>query len=295
MRILVLQQRRGGQSVVVTIKYFSPAPALRQYVSSYYWFETDVPFLDLLRAELGQLRFRVEGSSCFRFADGIARDCPAAMLTGPTVSPVEFSTTGPLKAFGAGLLPAGWAALIGADADVYADGCVDFAAFEPAATDACLGAMCTAADDAARVAAADGFFATLASRARAVPLWFTRLADDWLTASPSPQVDALVAASRLCPRQVERLSRRIYGASPKLLARKYRALQAAVRLGNGDAHGWADAAGDAFYDQSHFIREFKAFVGMTPHRFAHEAAPLSHLTMARRRLLPGLPRLALIS
>ena len=280
---------------MITIRYFAPAPALRDFVSSYYWFETDRPFNDLLRAELGQIRFRVDGASTFRFGDGCAQTCPAAMLSGPTCVPVEFATTGPLKAFGAGLLPAGWSALIGSDAGEHADCLTDLAAIDATATDACLGRLCAAPDDGARVAAADGFFATLAARAGAVPLWFTRLADDWLTATTCPQVGALIGASGLSPRQVERLARRIYGASPKMLARKYRALQAAVRLGNGEAHGWADAAGDAFYDQSHFIREFKAFVGWTPSRFALEAAPINRLTIARRRQLPGMPKLALLS
>ena len=128
-----------------------------------------------------------------------------------------------------------------------------------------------------------------------MPLWFTALADDWLTSSPSPAVDDLVAASGHSARQVARLMRRLYGGAPKLLSRKYRALQACVRLGNGDAHNWADAAGDAFYDQAHFIREFKSFVGMTPHRFAIDMAPVMRMTVARRAALPSMPKLALLS
>ena len=93
-------------------------------------------------------------------------------------------------------------------------------------------------------------------------------------------------------RSVERLARRIYGASPKLLARKYRTLNAAVRMGNGDIPGWADVVGSAYYDQSHFIREFKQFVGITPTRFVIEAAPLMRLTIVRRRMMPDMPKLA---
>jgi len=280
---------------VVTIRYFTPAPPLRRYISSYYWFEAEAPFTDLIRAELPQVRFRVRGTCTFRFGGGCIEACPEVMLSGPTAAPVEFSTQGPLTAFGAGLLPAGWAALIGADADAHADALVDFRDIDAVAAVTCLDQLASATDDATRVAAADRFFTKLAASAHAVPYWFTDLTDSWLTASTSPQVDTLVARSGLCSRQIERLSRRIYGGAPKLMSRKYRALQAAVRLGNGDAHNWSEAAGDAFYDQSHFIREFKTFVGLTPSRFAVEAAPISRLTIARRAQLPNMPRLALFS
>ena len=280
---------------MVTIRYFRPAPALRDLISSYYWFETDMPFAEVIRAELAQVRFRMHGTCSFGFEDGRVETCPSIMLSGPTVGPVYFATGGPLAAFGAGLLPAGWAALIGEDAATFSDRITDLAAVDPVAAGSCLERLAGAPDDAARIAAADSFFERLAVAARAVPYWFTRLADTWLTATPSPAVDALVAASGVSARQVERLSRRVYGAGPKLLARKYRALQAAVRLGCTPAQRWGDTAGDAFYDQSHFIREFRSFVGSTPHRFAADLGPLQRLTIARRNQLPDMPRLARFS
>jgi hypothetical protein len=63
----------------------------------------------------------------------------------------------------------------------------------------------------------------------------------------------------------------------------------------GEAAGWSEAAGDAFYDQAHFIREFRAFTGLTPARFQAEIAPLTRITMTRRRQLPGLPNLVRIA
>ena len=126
-------------------------------------------------------------------------------------------------------------------------------------------------------------------------MWFTRLTDDWLTATPNPDVDALVARSGMSARSVERLAKRIYGATPKLLARKYRALHAAVQLGNGEIDRWTDLNPGIFYDQAHFIREFKTFTGMTPSRFADEVATVTQLTIARKTLMPDLPKLALYS
>jgi len=288
--------RQQGSRRVVTIRYFAPAPQLRGLISSYYWCESALPVLtDRLRAELGQVRFLIAGGLTCAYDDGRVVDCPRSLLSGPTGGPVTTCAYGPLKVFGAGLMPAGWAALIGADADELADTVVELGSLFGGRAAGAHQAIGEASSDTARVAAADRFFTALLTSSRTVPTWFTRLADDWLIASPNPCVDALVSASGMSNRQVERWTKRHYGASPKLLARKYRALQAAVRLGCGEADTWAEAAGDSFYDQSHFIREFKQFIGVTPTQFLAGGAPVSRLTIERRQLVPGMPRLALYS
>lgn len=278
-----------------SIRYFAPAPALRDCISSYYWFTCDLPvFSDMMRAELPQVRLVAVGQASNHYADGTIVSGVSALLQGPTSAPVHFLAHGRLHVFGLGLLPLGWAQLVGVPADELADTGVPLDdVFGPCAA-GLLDAVATAADDAARVAAVDRFFLGMLERARAAPRWFTALTDDWLTASTAPDVDALVAASGMSQRSVERLSKRIYGATPKLLARKYRTLGAAVRLGNHEQQDWTEAS-EGFYDQAHFIREFKQFTGMTPKRFLADAAPVTRLTIARKRLMPGLPKLALYS
>ncbi len=281
---------------MVSIRYFAPAPALRPYVSSYYWFESNgAAFSDLMRAELAQIRFITVGQATNIYANGEVRPSLRAMLQGPTSGPVHFTADGPLHLFGIGLLPAGWSMLIGEAADALADDTVDGESLFGRPAGAALDAMACATSDCARAAVADAFLLGLLAQAHATPLWFTRLTDDWLTGSPNPDLDVLVAGSGMSARSVERMTKRIYGAGPKLLARKYRALQAAVQIGNGEIDGWAGLAAEAFYDQAHFIREFRTFVGLTPARFLAEAAPVSRITIARKRLLPDLPKLALYS
>ncbi|GGI70482.1 hypothetical protein GCM10007973_04320 [Polymorphobacter multimanifer] len=277
------------------IRYFSPTPALAHCVSSYFWFEFErAHFADLSRAELPQIRFLVQGVGTNHYEDGRVVAGMRTQLQGPTSAPVRFTGIGPMAIFGLGLLPEGWARLIGEPADRLADRCIDLSDVLGPDVERVFDRLLLATDDRARVAAVDGFLLAHMARGRSPPVWFTRLADDWLTASPNPEVDRLVEASGMSQRSVERLCRRLYGASPKLLARKYRALGAAVRLGNGESLEDGDCA-DGFYDQAHFIREFKQFTGMTPKRFVVEATPVTRLTIARKRLLPGLPKLALYS
>lgn len=279
---------------MVSLRYFAPDARLNGLISSYYLFQSDEPKIsDILRAELAQARFVVRGATRLVFPEGAAIACPSAMLIGSTSSSLTFEGDGPCVVAGAGLMPAGWAALIGCSADELSDTVLPLAEVAGAIADRTLARLQSGSGDIA--AALDGLFLALATRARSVPLWFMQATDDWLTASPSPQVDDLVASTDLSARQVERLAKRYYGASPKLLARKYRALQAAVRMGTGAAPDWSEAAGEHFYDQSHFIREFKQFVGMTPNKFLVESAPIMRLTIAGRQALPGMPKLALFS
>jgi AraC-like DNA-binding protein len=280
---------------LVSVRYFAPSAPLEGLVSSYYWVDADIPVLrDTLRAELAQMRFMVSGRGRYTFADGHATDNPDAMLMGPTMGPVSFEAVGPMRVFGIGLMPAGWALLVGDHADRFADDVTDLRLVLPGAADL-LEQLVLARDDAARVAAADAFLLAVLARSRPTQLWFTRLADAWLTESPNPQVDDLIAASGMSGRSVERLAARLYGAPPKALARKYRALQAAVRIGRGEARGLPDFADGLFYDQAHFIREIKAFVGMTPGELRGGAAPIRQATLLRAQQLPNLPKLARFS
>jgi hypothetical protein len=95
---------------MVSITYLAPAPALRPYVSSYYWFCCDEPeFTDVMRAELPQIRLVVRGQAITHYAQGRSLGGVEALLQGPTLQPSRFVTEGPLHVFGMGLLPLGWA------------------------------------------------------------------------------------------------------------------------------------------------------------------------------------------
>ena len=285
------------KSPAFSLRYFSPAAPLRSWVSSYYIFEADAPVLsDTLRAELPQVRFMFQGSGTFSYAGAAPVVMPQAALCGPTTVAVNFVARGPLKIFGAGLLPAGWAALVGAGASEFADMLVNLEDVAGPVARRALNRMGEARTHREVVAAADAFFLLLSMQAKPPPLWFTRAADEWLASSINPDVHDLVKLTGMSSRQIERLALRVYGASPKLLSRKYRALQAAVRLGLDPDLGWEAAAAGVFYDQSHFIRDFKTFVGMTPSQFTDKDSPwLTRLTIAKRQSLVTMPKLNLVS
>jgi AraC-like DNA-binding protein len=270
----------------IKLDYAVPSEALAPYVTLFYWFRADIPqFEDVERADHAQLRFRLTpGGAEYRFADGNVQAVAGAHLIGPTTGAFHVRAPGPVQAFGAGITPAGWAALTGMDASAMLNRAVNAAdLFGPAIAGA-IEALQAASDLASITACGEAIVARLLHGQRPETLAFVRKVDAWLSTRASPQVEALVAQTGLSRRQVERKCRVLYGAPPKLLARKYRALRAAVALVADDA-SMAEIIDRGFYDQSHMIREIKHFTGMTPGQMKAEPGVLAQLTIARRYAL----------
>lgn len=272
------------------LRYFAPSQPLRGLISSYYVFHADVPrFSDLMRADLPQIRFMVRGSAHYQIADGESVQAPMVTLLGPTYRATRFDVQGPLLVFGVGLLPAGWAALVREDASLFAN-CIADASRLVGRTFEDLLEMLANVRTSQAVDLLDRVFRGLFAGTLDPPLWLTRTTEQWLSHSPSPQVDDLVAALGISSRQVERLVRRVYGGTPKLLARKYRTLKIASEMNDRGA-SWQEVAGDAYSDQSHLIREFRQFTGMTPRQLVGQSTPVTRLTFERRKLIGTLPEL----
>lgn len=265
----------------ISLDYAAPDTALKDYLSVYYLFKADVPhFADNERADLAQFRFLLSGRGSYRFADGHFQAGPLVQIVGPTTAPTHVEIDGPVEVFGVGILPAGWGAMVPMDASSIVNRVID-------ATEVFGRELLTVADRLRgagtldeKVAIAQPMFRELIGRGLEQPRWFTRTVDAWLAESPNPEVDDLVARTGLSRRQVERYCKRLYGAPPKLLARKYRALKAAVVLARGQA-STAELLDHGFYDQSHCIREIKRFTGITPTRITGDLPELTRLTLGR--------------
>ncbi|MGA2131805.1 MAG: helix-turn-helix domain-containing protein [Bryobacteraceae bacterium] len=98
-----------------------------------------------------------------------------------------------------------------------------------------------------------------------------------LSKSPGRPLASLADTVGLSSRRFIELFRHEVGMPPKVFAR-VRRFQCAVRTigANRQTLDWADlAAGCGYYDQAHFIHDFRAFAGLTPS--AYLAARTEHL------------------
>lgn len=74
-------------------------------------------------------------------------------------------------------------------------------------------------------------------------------------------------------RTLERLFRRYVGVSPKWVIRRYRVHEACERVRSGAPPSWPALAQElGYFDQAHFIRDFKSQVGRTPAEYAEACA-----------------------
>ncbi|MBR0552609.1 helix-turn-helix domain-containing protein [Stakelama marina] len=269
----------------VELEYDVPSSAMSDYVTLFYRFRAEVPFFeDTERADHAQLRFRLTpGKAEYTFANGNVLSAPPLHVIGPTSGPMQVRVDGPVRVFGMGLTPAGWAALIGTDASSMLNRVVGARELLGDEIIAVARALATVRDIKSMVAIVEPLLLDLAQREKS-HAEFVRLVDAWLADSPSPDVEQLVAASGLSARQIERKCKALYGVPPKFLARKYRALRAAVALVAEGATP-AEVVERGFYDQSHLIREIKQFTGLTPGQMHDHPGLLAQLTMNQRTAL----------
>lgn len=84
-------------------------------------------------------------------------------------------------------------------------------------------------------------------------------------------------------RRLERLVKRAYGQSPKQVLRRARALDLAANLRGVADEEEAEELALRYYDQSHMIRDFINFFGMTPRQFVKTPQPLMTMTLEARQ------------
>ncbi|MGB7373394.1 helix-turn-helix domain-containing protein [Pontixanthobacter sp.] len=102
-------------------------------------------------------------------------------------------------------------------------------------------------------------------------------------ADPNQSIAEFADANTVTPRTLQRIIKRDFGLTPKQIMRRARTLDLAARI-----CGVADEAEEEdmylrFFDQSHQIREFVAFFGMTPQQFLTSRQALLTLSLEIRQ------------
>ena len=262
------------------IDYIAPHASLSDYVTTFYHFRCEENEVrDIQPASIGWLALFPLGKGTMRFADGREDPNYETNLLTPFSVAAPFTMEGPVHSIGAALSPLGWAALTGLDAAEYGNRLVRAGALLGHEIDTLGANLCEAYRSGEKsgpaCAAALGEFIRdnvkpVNERHRSL----IRSTNEWLGGSLNPKLDDLLERANYSERQVQRLVERYFGLAPTALARKYRALRTAALLSFPNlTPGYEAEIGDAFYDQSHMIRELRLFVGRTPARLSDDDSP----------------------
>lgn len=273
---LTADERASGTVGYVTpsqieVAQFVPPPELAPYVTQFYHFRCNQPRVrDAQPAALGHIVFYLQGEGTLQFEDGQTYWNDPVSMFGPGMAHAEFDIAGPFEDFGIALSPLGFVALTGKPATAYADRMVNAAElFGEDITQMAL--RFRAARKTGSISVREmveqttAFLLPFIRKVPADHIVLIQTVSQWISSEFDPDVEAVFAKIDKSRSTATRLIRHYFGASPKQLMRKYRALRAATLLCDPDATPEMRARVESlFYDQPHMIREIRHFTGRTP-------------------------------
>lgn len=274
------EAKKLTSAALLQIEYIAVPASLAPYVTIFYHFRCEEREISEIQpAGIGHLVIFPYGKGIMQFPGGVQDVSHQTNLLTPSVAASPFEVDGPFHAIGAAMSPLGWAALTGMDASEYGNRLLDAGAWLGRDI-ALLGEeLC----DAYRQGRMDGTACAMALaeyieghlfQVNSRHAELIRQTTRWLSESLDPPLESLFERSSYSKRQVQRLVERYFGMPPVALKRKYRGLRAAALLSLPNLTPEFEASVyDAFYDQSHMIREIRLFAGRTPARLGDDDSP----------------------
>jgi hypothetical protein len=281
-----MKSNNNKKSPPFTITFRPPAEGLSAYISTYYELNIakGVAIEDHLHPEWANIRMAL--GPPWTMGQG-KNGQPAALpvqsiLHGPASATTYFKGT--VGSFGIGILPAGWNRLWRLKASDYADRIVTLmdvlgpetcGAFEAAIHAA------TSIDD--RKLIADDFLIDQISKTK--PPRISNEVNDVFQLITNPlttRVEQITDVLGIPNATLARLCKRAFSFPPKLLLRRQRFLRMLGTLHARPYDEWPEFIDPQYVDQSHMIRDFQYFLGMSPSAyFALPRPVLAAATQAR--------------
>lgn len=283
---------RFGLPEHTAVRYERPAPALERMIADYHMFDSEefavnraiewmLPNAPSVRVILAErpIRLRLAG----RYYDPL----PTACFFGPTSQAMEIEVSGGLT-IGATLTPIGMARLLQTSAAELRDNIFPLEHLMPRDAVAGLVESLRDHDRGRRVKAIlDAFFLPRMERPHRDEPDLARimaaLQDDSVTSLTDIARQIGIPGHRLL-----RLCQRHFGFPPKTLLMRARLLRSilALKLSGGSQTGYS-AIDPAYFDDSHFVRDARRFLGMTPRQFLQLETPYLNASMRARAMVFG--------
>lgn len=285
-------QKPDSPEIGYRVEFAAASPPLLPYLGGYHSFHTEVA-AGVLHEEMvlpAWINVQVQtrgGDWGIRVAGRSFDPLPRLMITGPTSS-AQFCRVITGHIIGVYLMPRGWARLVGGDASKIADQIVDMRTILGSDADELGAAVLAAPDFAGQVAAFEAVFSRRLAQSKPEPSQIVEI--EALLLDPDIRsVEEVTERLGMPNWQFARFVRRNFGFTPKMLMRRARFIRTIVQIREAKGQGWATLVDEAYTDQSHFIRDCRDFLEMTPTRFAAKFQPVAHAGMVERTRILGDP------
>jgi AraC-like DNA-binding protein len=270
----------------VDVRYYRLSEPLQPYFTALYGFAFDCApgqvIEDYLHPEWSQMRFFQDVPPDACIGPGPLREQWPFVASGPTSRSIRFALRAG-KVWGLGLKPAGWAKFAHGSARAIADSTVDGSTHPSFALFAPIQQMVEEGRPDLDIMAGriNDYLMAHADR----PLKHEDIIFACQEALRDPEianVSQLGERLALGARSLERFCSRHFGFPPKLLLRRQRFLRSLAEFMLNSRHSWSAALDGQYYDQAQFVRDFRAFMGMTPSEYAEMPHPILDRIIAQR-------------
>jgi AraC-like DNA-binding protein len=259
-----------------------PATPLRPYIAHYSFMSVSesAPIRELMLCALPRLDFVTSGS----WAIGNQHRLHGPILRGPQSRAEIFQSSGS-ESLTVALTPLGLQ-MIGANcAEALANRAGSATALLEHDFETLLGALRTAPSPEAKADIADALFLRMLDQAEKAPDPVLAALQRWIADPDAVSVEAMCARLGVSHSKLGRLCRRYFGFTPKFLLRRARFLRMLDQLNLQPYREWPTFLDPRYVDQSHFIRDFHAFMGMTPSCYLASPRPMALAQLHEQQLL----------
>jgi AraC-like DNA-binding protein len=247
--------------------FWPVAPSLSPLVDHIWVMRCDEARLEAAAgALLPQFIWQIDGRLGWVSPGGSEFECYPATLLGSNAGALRLTSEGNNIAVGVGIFPEGWFRFIDFNASELISQGLDLRRIWGEEALSPLSAPPGASDEQL----VDLVHKLLIERLSQAPPLDPRveIISRWIN-GPAQDIDVLTAELGITQRQLARVAQRAHGLPPRLLANRHRVLKAAAMIA-ANLIGVREAWTEDFADQSHFIREFRRFMGITPAAFLRE-------------------------
>lgn len=256
----------------ISVRIRLPDERLRSFATFYYFVDCFGPLEDFLYPEWGNVRFTTRGGWIVRLGEHYPDHAMMTALFGPTDRAAKVTCQGG-KTVGFGLTPLGWQRLMGIPADALANRAVPLGDALGVSDLGLLAELTAAGEDDGKAAAIfDRLLLDRLEQTAPNPDWAIHL--DRVVRERPHDVEEFAAKLGVSGRTLSRMCHRVFGFGPKRLLRRQRFLSTLGQLRILDQPHYGQVIDPDYFDQAHFIREFREFMGLSPTEYLSVQRPL---------------------